>query len=150
MLAWKRGPLGFIPYQGRLPSSLFTREQKKWRSWLSEDKIHVAKFKNFSPKLNETNAGIPEPYCSKNVTNFLRIICKKKTPVYILKTCREIRQRFGERLREGKLVNNLETFRIRHSLMVSEAVIHLGLLDLHNSTHHTQPRSIAASYLNLL
>ena len=148
MLARKRGPLGFIPYQGPLPSSLFKRELKKWRSWLSEDKILVAKFKNFWPKLNETNVGIPKPYFSKNVTNFLRSICKKKTSFYILKTCREISQRFGERLREGKLVNNLEIFRIRLSLMVSEAIFHLGLLDLHNSTHHTQPRSIIASYLN--
>ena len=144
MLAWKRGLLGFIPYQGPLPSSLFKWELKKWRSWLSEDKILVAKFKNFWPKLNETNVGIPKPYCSKNVTNFLRSICKNKTSFYILKPCREISQRFEERL-----VHNLEIFRIRHSLMVSEAIFHLGLLGLHNSTHHTQPRSIIASYLNL-
>ena len=144
MLAWKRGLLGFIPYQGPLPSSLFKWELKKWRSWLSEDKILVAKFKNFCPKLNETNVGIPKPYCSKNVTNFLRSICKNKTSFYILKPCREISQRFEERL-----VHNLEIFRIRHSLMVSEAIFHLGLLGLHNSTHHTQPRSIIASYLNL-
>lgn len=85
----------------------------------------------------------------KMLPTFWGVSARKKTSVYILKRCREISQRFGERLREGKLVNNLEIFRIRHSLMVSEAIFHLGLLDLHNSTHHTQPRSIIASYLNL-
>ena len=66
--------------------------------------------RNFCLKLNERKARIRKIYCSMDVINFLRSICKKKPVPYILKLCPKIGQSIEESLRRGKLLKNLKTF----------------------------------------
>ena len=70
---------------------------------------------------------------------FLWGVSSNNTPVYILKPFREIGQSFEVSLRGGKLVKNLEIFRMNNEIiiefgfritlrimLISEAIIHLG------------------------
>ena len=75
-----------------------------------------------------------------------------ETSVYILKACREISQSFEESLRGGKHVQNLEIpsmhnktiieFGCRTMWRIRQISVDNILLDLHNSSHPTQPHSI--------
>ena len=106
---------------------------------------------NFWLKLNGRNARIRKPFCSMDLILFDEYL-QDKTSVYILKACREIGQRFEKSLRGGKHVKNLEIlwmnnktiieFGCRTMWRIRQISVDNILLDLHNSSHPTQPHSI--------
>ena len=112
-------------------------------------------------KLFGTNARIRKIYCSIDVIYFFRNICKKKkkqkrkTSVYILTS---VLKKVCKRLAFFK---NSDIFWMNKNLQLlystfvwweefccfwPSASVDNILLDGHNSSHHTQPRSIIANY----
>ena len=98
---------------------------------------------------------------------FEEYLQKKNRSIYILNPCREIGLSFEKSLRGGKLVKNFEIFWMSNktiiafgfrvmwrimqwswrllSTLVFSSVDNSRLLDLLNSSHHTQPRSIQSN-----
>ena len=115
-----------------------------WRSRLSEDKIAAEFFaKTVRKKCKNTPNILLDGYCT------LRSIFKEKKSLYILKPCGEIGQSLEGSLQGGKQVNNLEISRSCYQSWPSASVDNI-LLDLHNSSHPTQPRSIIANYFSTI
>ena len=104
-----------------------------------------------------------------NVIHFFRSICNTKQSVYILKPCRQISQSFEEYLRGGKHVKKLEIFWMNNKTIIElysafgndvenyadlwgcyppwpSASMDNILLDLHCSSHPTQPHSVIVNY----
>ena len=110
---------------------------KKWCSRLSEDEIA-----EFLPKTERKKCKN-----TQNIADVIEEYLQEKTSVYILRPCWEIGQGFEESLRGGKLVKNLEIFWMNNKTINSAFVWMLSalvdniLLDLHNSSHHTQATS---------
>ena len=163
--AWKRGNLGNRPSinlaSGRERQAVYSRMNLKkwWRSRLSEDEIT-----EFLTKTERTQ----NIHVLLDIIYFLSSIYKKNHLFinYILRPCREISQSFEDILQGVRLLKNLEILWI-NSETVTEFVFRmmwnyadLGgfysprplssvdniFLDLHYSSHHTQPHSIIAHY----
>ena len=111
--------------------------------------------------LNGRNARIRKTCCLMDFIYFQRSISlQEKTSFYILKPCRRIDQSFEESLTGGKRVKNLEIFWMNNKSVIEfgcwikqisedalpptrpSATVYNILLDLHYSSHPTQPHSI--------
>ena len=142
----------YILLETRLIDDIFDRKRGCLGNSELNNGIHgysKTKKLNFWLKLNGRNARMRKPFCLMDLIHFEDYL-QDKTSVYILKACREIGQSFEESLRRGKYVKNLQIlwmnnktiieFGCRTMWRIRQISVDNIVLDLHNSSHPTQPQ----------